>query len=355
MTETRSASGKASIEATVRDLHPSYFAVVMATGIVSIAAGQAGQAPLSDALLVVASVSYAVLCAMYAWRLLRHRADFLLDARSSHRAFGFFTFVAGSNVLGERFLLAGDAQVTLALALLGLAGYVVLTYAVPAWSMLATSKQPLGQSVNGTWLLWVVATQSVSTVAATLAHAGSHVAGLSVLAVCFWALGVVLYGILIVLVMMRLLLIDLAADHLSPPYWISMGATAISVLAGSHILRLPASLPIVAAARATVEGTSLLLWAFGTWWIPLLVLFGVHRHLVKWRPLGYEPLLWSVVFPLGMYAASSREFGAVEHLGFMVAIAKVGVWVAVGAWVLVFGSMLGRWAAALRPALPGVR
>lgn len=45
---------------------------------------------------------------------------------------------------------------------------------------------------------------------------------------------------------------------------------------------------------------SLLLWAWATWWIPLLVIFGVWRHLVHCQPLRYHPMYWSLVFPLGM-------------------------------------------------------
>jgi len=51
---------------------------------------------------------------------------------------------------------------------------------------------------------------------------------------------------------------------LTPPYWVPMGATAITVLAGARILSLSASLPAVKATAGFVEGFSFALWAFGT-------------------------------------------------------------------------------------------
>jgi tellurite resistance protein TehA-like permease len=96
-----------------------------------------------------------------------------------------------------------------------------------------------------------------------------------------------------------------------------------------------------------VEGVSLVLWAFGTWSIPLLVLFGFWRH-VWWRDrLTYRTELWAVVFPLGMYATACDEFGAVSGLDFMVAIGRIVFWIALCAWFAVFAAMLvtvpGRW------------
>jgi tellurite resistance protein TehA-like permease len=57
--------------------------------------------------------------------------------------------------------------------------------------------------------------------------------------------------------------------------------------------------------RPFVNGTTLILWAWATWWIPLLAFFGVWRHLVRRSPLTYAPLYWSLVFPLGMYAVAT--------------------------------------------------
>jgi tellurite resistance protein TehA-like permease len=103
-----------------------------------------------------------------------------------------------------------------------------------------------------------------------------------------------------------------------------MGATAIIVLAGARILGLPAAPAVVKATAGFVEGFSFALWAFGTWWIPLLVVLGIWRHVRHRWPLTYEPAVWSVVFPLGMYSVATAAFGQAAHLAFMGPLTATG-------------------------------
>lgn len=329
----------------IRDLHPGYLAMVMATGIISTAAHLLGMRLVSAVLLAVAAAAYAVLATLYVWRLTGYWPQFLTDLRTPQRAFAFFTFVAASNVLGIRFALGGWVRVTMVLWAIGLAAWLLLTYAIPALLMLRQEKTPLGKAVNGAWLTWVVGTQSVAAASATLAFYRADVApGLAAVAVSFWSIGVVLYLVLITLVMVRLFFYETAPADLAPPYWINMGACAISVIAGARLLQLAPGLTVVDAVRPAVQGISLMLWAFGTWWIPALVIWGIWRHGVLHFPLTYEPTQWSMVFPLGMYAASSIAFGRATHLSFIVTIAQWEIWAAFLAWTLVFlgwaGSLL---------------
>jgi tellurite resistance protein TehA-like permease len=197
--------------------------------------------------------------------------------------------------------------------------------------------------VNGTWLLWVVSTQSLSVVASTLVPTWPSQSGLlAPVAVGLWSVGLLLYLLLVSLIMLRWLTVPMTPETLGPPYWILMGATAISVLAGAKILSLPAALPVVRATTGFVEGFSYAVWAFGTWWIPLLIVLGLWRHVWHHWPLTYEPTLWSVVFPLGMYSVATLSFGKVAHLAFMEPLARFMLWVAVAAWVMVAAAFLAQ-------------
>jgi len=106
------------------------------------------------------------------------------------------------------------------------------------------------------------------------------------------------------LVLAALLLFSAGPAGITSPYWVFMGATAISMLAGAQILRLPPD-PLIAVTRPVIAGLSIAAWAFGTWLIPPLIAVGVWRHLVRRVRLRYEPGLWSIVFPLGMYGEAS--------------------------------------------------
>jgi tellurite resistance protein TehA-like permease len=327
----------------IRDLHPGYFAFVMATGIISTGTFLLGPSWLSRALLAAASAGLVVLGAALVIRLALFRSSVAADIQAPDRVFGFFTIVAGIDVLGARLAAAGHPLVTAILAALGAAVWLVLTYGVPASLLLTRDRDSVLGGVNGAWLLWVVGTQSLSVTASTLVPAWPSQSGLlAPAAVGLWSVGLVLYLLLVSLILLRWLTVPMTPETLGPPYWILMGATAITVLAGARILGLPAALPVTRATAGFVEGSSFVLWAFGTWWIPLLIVLGLWRHVRRHWPLTYEPTLWSVVFPLGMYSVATLSFGKTARLAFMEPLARFMLWVAVVAWVLVAAAFVAR-------------
>lgn len=87
-------------------------------------------------------------------------------------------------------------------------------------------------------------------------------------------------------------------------------------------------------------GFSVVLWSFGTWFIPMLVLFGLWRYFVRGYSWAYDPRLWSVVFPLGMYTVASITLGRAAEFGFMASLAYSWLWVGVLAWGAVFILMI---------------
>jgi tellurite resistance protein TehA-like permease len=323
----------------VRDLYPGYFALVMATGVCSTAMREVGQEVLSVALLVAAVVAFAVLCAALGWRIVRYPRRVLEDLGAADRAFAFFTIVAACNVLGVRLASDGHRVAAIGLAALGAAVWLALTYTIPVRLILGPRPRPVLAGVNGTWFIWVVGTQSIAVSAAVLDRpADGHARLTALIAVLMWSVGVVLYLVVATLVLTRLLLLEVRPDDLTPPYWVTMGATAITVLGAAQILAM-APAPAVTVARPVVAGLAVVLWAFGTWLIPLLVAFGVWRHGRHRVRLAYLPSFWSIVFPLGMYAVASMTLGTVAGLPIVEAIGRAWTVVAVAAWLLVFIAM----------------
>ncbi|MGH3422788.1 MAG: tellurite resistance/C4-dicarboxylate transporter family protein, partial [Streptosporangiaceae bacterium] len=280
-----------------------------------------------------------------------YRPSVAADIRAPDRVFGFFTITAGLDVLGVRLMLAGHPLATAILAGVAAAVWLLLTYGVPASLLLTRARDSVLDRINGSWLLWIVATQSLSITAAFLIQAWPSQAGLlAPVAAGLWSTGVLIYLMVATLILLRWLTVPMTPATLGPPYWILMGATAISVLAGARYLALPADIPVVQATASFVEGFTYALWAFGTWWIPLLVILGSWRHIRRHWPLAYEPTLWSIVFPLGMYSVATLSFGKVAHLAFMEPLARFMFWVAVAAWALVAIAFLAR--LLRRPAEP---
>jgi tellurite resistance protein TehA-like permease len=326
----------------VRDLPPNIFAVVMATGIVSVAADGAGYHLIAHALFWLNVGLYAVLWALLIARVLFYRADLAADLRCHARAPGFFTLVAASCVLGNQcVLLFGGGAAGLALWVVGLAFWLVLTYAMVPGLMEGSAKPRLEDGLNGSWLLAVVGTQAVSVLACQLVPvlAASAPDVPLFVALAFWLVGSMLYIWLIALIFHRILFLPLAPGDLTPPYWINMGAMAISTLAGVRLVGEAGRAALLTELLPFLKGMTLLFWATGTWWIPLLLALGVWRHLSKRVPLTYEHGYWSAVFPLGMYTVCTQNLVRVFRLPFLEPVATVFVWIALVAWGLTFAGL----------------
>ncbi|HEY3579078.1 MAG TPA: hypothetical protein VGK82_00975, partial [Pyrinomonadaceae bacterium] len=90
------------------DLFPGYFALVMATGIISVACFLLGMKTLALVLLVINIVAYVVLCLLLLIRLLFFFSRVKTDLADHVRGPGFFTVVAGTCVLGSALLIVLD-------------------------------------------------------------------------------------------------------------------------------------------------------------------------------------------------------------------------------------------------------
>jgi hypothetical protein len=139
----------------VQTLTPGYFALTMASGIISVGLELEGFHVLSAALLVVCSASYTVILALSLVRLVRFREDMRRDFMDPGRAFGFFTFIAGTDVLGVRLGMAGWPGATALLLGVAVLAWVVLGYGAIgiASYTLALERGPVGPA---TAILWVV-------------------------------------------------------------------------------------------------------------------------------------------------------------------------------------------------------
>jgi tellurite resistance protein TehA-like permease len=327
----------------VRGLPPDAFAVVMATGIVSLAAGGAGYRVVAGALFGLNVALYAVLLVLLQVRVLRRRAELAADLRSHARAPGFFTLVAAPCVLGDQCVTLADAGTAgLALGIIGAVFWLLLSYAMLPGLMVGANKPRPEEGLSGSWLLAVVGTQAVSALSCRLVAAfpGAAPEGPLLLALALWLVGSMLYFWLITILFHRVLFLPLSPRELTPPYWINMGAMAISTLAGVGLVGAAGRLPLLGELLPFLKGMTLLFWATATWWIPVLLALGVWRHVLARFPLAYEHGYWAAVFPLGMYAACTQYLARVFGLPVLEPLATGFVWVALAAWGATFAGLV---------------
>ncbi|MDP9361943.1 MAG: tellurite resistance/C4-dicarboxylate transporter family protein [Acidobacteriota bacterium] len=335
----------------IRTLHPAYFALVMATGIVSIAAKLFGMTAIAQALLVINIAAFIILWILTIIRIVRFPREVFADLIDHQRGVGFFTAVAATSVLGSQIvILLGSTRIALALWIATLALWLVLIYGVFTALTVKETKPTLDQGINGGWLVAVVATESVSTLASLLATSAQRPDILLFVSLSFWLAGGMLYIWLISLIFYRYTFFRLAPSDLMPPYWINMGAMAISTLAGTLLLANSALSPLLQRLQPFLLGFTIFFWATATWWIPMLVILGFWRHVYKRFPLTYHPLYWGAVFPLGMYTVSTFRLATVASAPFLLFLPRAFVFIALAAWATTFiglvlhliGTMLGR-------------
>ena len=117
-------------------LDPACFSIVMATGIVSLACLQASETGATlrlfgQALFWINAPLFLLLLVLTGIRCLRHFRPLAADLSDHRRAFGFFSTVAASSVLGGQFLqIAKMPSVAVTLWLLSLSLWFVMTYAI---------------------------------------------------------------------------------------------------------------------------------------------------------------------------------------------------------------------------------
>jgi tellurite resistance protein TehA-like permease len=332
-------TGSAPPPAGLAGMHPAYFALVMATGIVSLACELLDLHPIAVTLFAANLGFYAVLWILSVARVLRHRDRVRADLLHHGRAVGFFTTVAATCVLGSQCLvIARHTAAAMALWFAGIALWATLVYTVFALLTVKAEKPPLSEGINGGWLISVVAAQSVAVLGAQLAAQIGEVGVMFSLAM--WLGGGMLYLWIISLIFYRYTFFTMSPSDLAPPYWINMGAAAISTLAGTMLVAAAPQSPVIEQILPFVRGFTLMWWATATWWIPMLLILGVWRHGVRKFPLRYDPLYWGAVFPLGMYTVCTMRLSRAVDASFLASIPRVFVWIALAAWLAAFAGML---------------
>jgi tellurite resistance protein TehA-like permease len=232
----------------VRRCAPGYFAVVMATGILSTAFQLAGFRAVS-AVLTVTAVGFAGLAAASAARLAVFPGVVREDLRDPAVAFAGFAFVVAADVTGADFGLDGHPVATLGLGALALAGWLALAWMVPG--RLAFRAVPVTWSqLNGSAYLATVGLQSLAIAAAVYAASvldpapdpdPAVRAGFWLAAAVLWGAGLAAYLVTSTLIAARLRRAGRPAADPTAPYWVAMGAASISVLAGAELLAVPAA------------------------------------------------------------------------------------------------------------------
>lgn len=317
----RESSRRSLVAPLVVALDTRAYALVMATGIVAIAAAEQGFPVLSDALLALAVLTWALVAVATTGRLPTEQGGATVARPHLHT----FALVAATAVIGSRLAQAGARPW----------GLLLWALAVAFWLLLILRRPTLAEArVNS--LLVVVATESLAVLAALLAPGwGRWFLGI---ALAGWLLGLLLYPLVIAL-------IGLAGNglrHFDPDLWIAMGALAITTLAGSTLLQTMRELHGLTELEDPLHYATLATWGCASVLIGPLLLAEL-RTRSGWR---YQSSRWSFVFPLGMYAAATHALARADALPQLNKLSQPLFIIALAAWTLTFLGLSRRGLAA---------
>lgn len=339
MTKTKVIS--ATFLRDLANLPTAYFALVMATGIVSIASFSLNFIHLAKLLFYFNIAAYLFMCLLYILRLILYPKRFMTDTLDHAKSPGLLTYVAGTCVLGSQFIIiAGNLMIASILFHIGSIAWLILIYTVFTVFTVKKDKPPINEAISGVWLLIIVSTQSISILASQLNGFIPYDKYIvSFFALAMFLCGCMFYIIIITLIVYRMSFFEMRAEEFAPAYWINMGAVAISTLAGSILIQNTSNWVFINEILPFLKGFTLFFWAIGTWWIPLIVILGIWRHIFKQLPLKYHPQYWGMIFPMGMYTACTIKLSEALDLPFLMIIPSFFIYIALIAWSVAFFGM----------------
>lgn len=333
-------------------LHPVYFAMVMATGIISINFKLQAFETAASALFYINFTLYIALTFLFIIRAVFFRERFIQDCSDHQRAPGFFTIVAANSIIGTQCFFMTDsvlgAQFFFGTALIL---WIISIYSIFVLLTVKSEKPPFEQAIHGGWLVAIVATQSLPVVGTSFLDSTKDNELILFLLTVLWLFGGMLYIWIISIIFYRYMFFKFYPNDLMPPYWINMGAMAISSLAGSLLVLKSTSSSLLLPLLPFIKGFTLMFWATATWWIPMLFILGFWRHAVKKIPISYTPLYWGLVFPLGMYSVCTIRLRQIfPEAVWLNDLVKIFTILGITTWTITFLGMLTRFLTTVFPA-----
>jgi C4-dicarboxylate transporter/malic acid transport protein len=350
------------------NITPNWFAAVMGTGIVAVAAvSLPEQFPgLRTAATAVWGLAAALLVTLILataghWRRYRetargHAADPVMCCFYGAPPMALLTVGAGTLLLGRD--VVGPAAAVGAdwvLWLAGTAGGLLCAAAIPYLMFTRPLTSP--RAAFGGWLMPVVPPMvSAATGALLVPHAPAGQVRLTLLLACYAMFGISLIASLIVITLIwgRLAHGDAGPARLVPTLWIILGPLGQSVTA-ANLLGAAAkdALPAPYATGLRVFGViyGVPVWGFALLWAAIAAAITVRTAR---RHLPFSLTWWSFTFPVGTCVTATSALALVTGSAALRAGAAIGYGALVAAWLIVaartaHGAGRGR---LLRPASP---
>ncbi len=316
----------------VENFAPSWFAAVMGTGALALAANAyKSYLPL---LAVVGRFGYYLNAALFIvlfvpWllRWIIFPANAAADFRHPIMSNFFPTISAGLVVLAMDFIIiGGHVAFGTVLWLIGSAATIVFSVMTP-FMMFAGNHIKLDHMNPGFFIPPVALLVVPLGGAILLPHVGAQMAQVVTLLNFFgFGTGFLLYLSLAAITLYRFILHDPLPNALAATVWINLGPLGASAVALINIAKYT---PFI-SVKEPYFVAALILWAFGVWW--LLMAVAMTLHYLGRLKFPYGLSWWGFTFPTGAFVLSSHAVAGalgmrlVDHIGFGVFWLLAGLW-----------------------------
>ncbi|MCR5977668.1 TDT family transporter [Gordonia jinghuaiqii] len=330
-------------------LPPNWFAAVMGTGIIAIAAHSLPWQPAG--LRVVATGFWLLACAVFIGVVaatIRHwvRDPQVARGHHGHRVVAHFygavpmavmtvgtsTMVVGAAIIGREAALGVDVVCWI----VGTLGGVVTALVIPYRHLIA-ARPGVGEAFGG-WLMPVVPPMVSASAAAVLVGqldagwARDLVVGIGC---AMFALALLAATPIMVALVARLRTGDLGAANMMPTWWIVLGPLGQSVTAAcllAHVAPQVVSTPIAAAMHDFSLTYGLVVWVAATFWIGIAARLTVRTTRTG---MPFAMTWWSFTFPVGTYVTASSALALTLGWRVFQVAAVAGFVILVTAWTVV--------------------
>jgi C4-dicarboxylate transporter/malic acid transport protein len=337
------------------NLGPNWFASVMGTGIVAIAAVllPVKIAGLRTGALVVWVLAAAMLAVLVLATALQWARD--TDKARSHArnpamapfygapAMALLTVGAGALLVG-RDLIGSHTAVVLDSVLWGIGTAAGLASSVAIPYLMFTHHRLQQKDALGSWLMPIVPPMvSAATGAALVEHLPAGQARLTLLLGCYAMFGLSLIAsmVIISIVWARLLYHGPGATRTVPTVWIVLGPvgqsiTAVNLLAAAAPQAIGQPYSLAMQAIGVLYGIPA--WGFAMLWLSIAAAVTVSAAR---DGLTFTPAWWSFVFPIGTVVTGTSELAARTHLVALTVLSVALYVFLVAVWLTVVSRTVG--------------
>ncbi len=316
----------------IRNFNPSWFSVVMGTGVLAMTGMQYSVslsllATFSYLLMYVNIGIFLVLLIPWTLRWIMYRHNAMQDLRHPMRSNFYPTMTIAIVVLSIHFKHLGMLDVAYYFWLIGSFGTILFSVVIP-YEMFKSEEVHLDH-ITPAWFIPPVAL-IVIPLGGPFIEGRSGIEQELVILMNYFAFGAgfLLYISLLAICLYRFILHRPLPNVLAPTIWIGLGPIGAGAVALVNMINGSAFVTL----KEPFFVLAFLLWGFGIWW--LFLALGLTTHYIRRLNLPYSMGWWAFIFPLGAYVAGSHTIALVLGFTLVDLIGFALYWLLFALWLM---------------------